>query len=199
MEKQEVFNLSTSFYLYHTATNEWYRRSVWPPERRVMERLTERDEYGNAEITGVDSDYLQFNLSNEDFNKVAEALNKLAAYEDIGPTPEQLKEIDRLYMEQAAKLQHYEELRQQGRLPEFPCADGDAIYAIEMGKIIKLKVRSITVCTCRGQKVINVKSENKDCFKNFIEEEFGKIVFLTRLDAEDKLKELGKELWKGNE
>lgn len=123
LEMQEVFNLSTSFYLYHTVTNEWYRRSVWPPERRVMERLTERDEYGNADIIGVDSADLQLNLSYEEFNRVTEALNKLAAYEDIGPTPEQLKEIDRLYAEQAAKLQHYEELRQQGRLPEFPCAE----------------------------------------------------------------------------
>lgn len=48
-----------------------------------MKRLTERDEFGNADIIGVDSMDLQCNLSYEEFNKVTNALNKLAEYEDL--------------------------------------------------------------------------------------------------------------------
>lgn len=43
----------------------------------MMERLTERDEYGNANIIGVDSADLQLNLEFDAMNKVTEALNKL--------------------------------------------------------------------------------------------------------------------------
>lgn len=48
-----------------------------------MERLTERDEFGNADIIGVDSMDLQCNLAFNEFNKVTNALNKLAEYEDL--------------------------------------------------------------------------------------------------------------------
>lgn len=43
-----------------------------------MERLTKRDEYGNADIIGVDSADSQFNLGFKSFNRVTNALNKLA-------------------------------------------------------------------------------------------------------------------------
>lgn len=55
-----------------------------------MERLTEYDEYGNADIIGVDSAELQLNLEFEEFNLVTDALNKLSAYEDTGLTPEEI-------------------------------------------------------------------------------------------------------------
>ena len=57
-----------------------------------MERLTERDEYGNADIVGVDSGELQLNLEFEEFNLVTGALNRLAEYEDTGMTPDEIKE-----------------------------------------------------------------------------------------------------------
>lgn len=47
-----------------------------------MERLTVRDEYGNADIIGVLSSDIQLNLNYKDFNRVTDALNKLADYED---------------------------------------------------------------------------------------------------------------------
>ena len=56
-----------------------------------MNRLTERDEYGNADIIGVDSEDLQLNLDFEGFNRVTEALNRLAAYEDSGLEPEEVE------------------------------------------------------------------------------------------------------------
>lgn len=68
-----------------------------------MERLTKRDEYGNADIIGVDSEDLQLNLSFDEFNKVTAALNKLADYED---------------------------LEEQGLLPKLPCKVGQRVYEI---------------------------------------------------------------------
>lgn len=48
-----------------------------------MKRLTERDEFGNADIIGVDSEDLQCNLTFDEFNIVTDAMNKLADYEDL--------------------------------------------------------------------------------------------------------------------
>lgn len=53
-----------------------------------MKRLTERDEFGNADIIGVDSFALQGSLPFQEFNKVTAALNRLAAYEDTGLEPQ---------------------------------------------------------------------------------------------------------------
>ena len=55
-----------------------------------MKRLTSRDEYGNANIIGVDSEDLQLNLKFDEFNRVTDALNRLAAYEDTGMEPEEI-------------------------------------------------------------------------------------------------------------
>lgn len=57
-----------------------------------MSRFTERDEYGNAEIIGIDSMDLQGNLEFDEFNKVTNALNRFADYEDIG-TVEEFKRL----------------------------------------------------------------------------------------------------------
>ena len=62
-----------------------------------MERLTERDEYGNAEIIAL-SDVmpeLYAGLSFEETNALTEALNRLAAYEDTGLAPERVTELAR--------------------------------------------------------------------------------------------------------
>lgn len=45
-------------------------------------RLTERDEFGNADIIGVNSGDLQGNLDFNALNRVTRALNRLAYFED---------------------------------------------------------------------------------------------------------------------
>ena len=52
-----------------------------------MKRLTELDEYGNADIIGVNSPDLQLHLEFDEFNRVTDALNKLAAYKNMGIPP----------------------------------------------------------------------------------------------------------------
>jgi rubrerythrin len=56
----------------------------------MYERLTVRDEYGNADIIGVDSADLQLNLGFKELNIVTNTLNRLAEFEDIGLSPEEI-------------------------------------------------------------------------------------------------------------
>lgn len=88
------------------------------------------------------------------------------------------------------KLAYYEDLEEQGRLLKLPCRVGDTVYGISMGKIITLIVNEISIFYMKGEKIINVKCQNDDMFRNYIETEFGKTVFLTKAEAEAKLKEL---------
>lgn len=56
----------------------------------MYERLTVRDEYGNADIIGVDSADLQLNLGFKELNIVTNTLNRLAEFEDIGLSPDEI-------------------------------------------------------------------------------------------------------------
>ena len=60
-----------------------------------MDRLTERDEYGNADIIAL-SDVIPeiyAELSFAETNALTEVLNRLAEYEETGLTPEQVKKL----------------------------------------------------------------------------------------------------------
>lgn len=66
-----------------------------------MERLTRRSKVGE----GLPVKHL--NIRHEDTTSedtLTEILEKLAAYEDIGPTPEQLLEIDKMYAEKCREV-----------------------------------------------------------------------------------------------
>ena len=84
------------------------------------------------------------------------------------------------------KLQYYEDLEEAGRLIELPCAVGDTVWEIRWwdevteSKVIdgKKYFRSV-----RKHKV------TKTQFSLFDYKDFGKIVFLTKEEAEAALKE----------
>lgn len=88
------------------------------------------------------------------------------------------------------KLKEYEDLEEQGRLIKLSCKVGDTAYGISMGKIISLTVNEISIFCMKGEKIINAKCQSDDEFRNYVEREFGKTVFLTKSEAEAKLKEL---------
>lgn len=60
-----------------------------------MKRLTERDEYGNADIIALDDvmPEIYAELSFDEANGLTDALNRLADYEDTGLMPEDIKEL----------------------------------------------------------------------------------------------------------
>lgn len=92
--------------------------------------------------------------------------------------------------EDVDKWEEYKQLEEQDILVKLPCRVGDTVYGISMGKIITLIVNEISIFYMKGERIINVKCQNDDVFRNYVEREFGKTVFLTKPEAEAKLKEL---------
>ena len=144
-----------------------------------MERLTERDEFGNADIIGVDSADLQLNLDFDAFNRVTEALNRLASYED---------------------------LEEQGRLVVLPCKVGDKVYTFYNGKNCKwptnMKRGKIYETLVSGIRLHDWDADDwrllllfdtreaSGCYE-FSFSEVGKTVFLTRAEAEKAMEVSG--------
>lgn len=86
--------------------------------------------------------------------------------------------------------QRYQQSEEQGRLIKLPCKVGDTVYGMLMGKFTNLTVNEISIFRMKGERIINAKCQSNDEFRNYVEREFGKTVFLTKSEAEAKLKEL---------
>lgn len=86
------------------------------------------------------------------------------------------------------KLKDYKDLEKQGLLLKLPCKVGDVIYEINplTGKIAQRKIKSIVVCNAPDL-IIMYKSGYD--YSN-VQDDFGKTVFLTQAEAEQKLKEM---------
>ena len=86
------------------------------------------------------------------------------------------------------KLAEYEDLEEQGLLVRLPCKVGDDLYCIVNGEVKKLKVHSFGV---PDFEITDIEFKYVDGFKivRFVGE-VGKTVFLTREEAEKKLKEM---------
>lgn len=134
-----------------------------------IKRLTERDEFGNADIIGVDSADLQLNLEFDELNKTTNALNRLAEYED---------------------------LEEQGKLVKLPCAVGDEVYRINRGAevpIIPMKVTEIGILSLKIDDLvvqIACRDGSDGGITHYLSWEFGESVFFSEEEAEATLKEL---------
>lgn len=128
------------------------------------ERLTERDEFGNADIIGVSSADIQLNLNFAEFNRVTNALNKLADYEDAEET---------------------------GTLVRLPCRVGTRVYEIVDNCTYGDDCYTKRMCkTCDFRDLyMEIKTLNRISEIVSRLSSFGKTVFLTREDAEKALKE----------
>lgn len=144
-------------------------------------------------------------------------IDRLAEYEDIGLTPEQIREIDRLYAEKCKelaecnksyltglelanitvalkKLREYEDMEKKSKLIKLPCAVGDTVYRVSPNCIY------IDPCQITGfAKCDSVKSI---CYTVYIDpdeediillSDFGKTVFLTSEEAEAALEKRKRE------
>ena len=82
------------------------------------------------------------------------------------------EEIDAVYR----KLKEYEDLEEQGRLIKLPCKVGDTVYHVVQGRIVEVS--------------------NVDLFfllLSVAENRFNNSVFLTKSEAEQKLKEMERD------
>ena len=86
------------------------------------------------------------------------------------------------------KLAKYEDLEEQGLLLHLNCNVGDIIYEVNplTGKITERKINSIVVCNCPD---LTIMYKSGYDYSN-VQEDFGKTVFLTQAEAEEKLKEM---------
>ena len=95
------------------------------------------------------------------------------------------------------KLSEYEDLDEQGLLLRLPCKVGDTIYRVNAGAkepVIKMRVLQVHYKQLHKDRIIiridaiNDNDMGENCY---LLEDFGKTVFLTQSEAEQKLKEMG--------
>lgn len=159
-----------------------------------MDRLTQTDEYGNADIIAL-SDMMPeiyAGLSFSETNALTDALNRLAAYEDTGLEPEDINDFVDSYKtmrdneeararlmcgtgvilpERAAEITKAEA---EGRLLVLPCKVGDKVYQTDGIKIYESTVRQL---------IFDTENIAFDVCA------IGKSIFRTREEAEAALKE----------
>ena len=128
----------------------------------------------------------------------ADFVDRLAAYEDTGLTPEEVLPKDKadeiaLKLMRLADLENlcsYDRLRElaeadkDGRVVVLPCKVGDTVYFALLGRIIEKQVFSIVSFSNSTRIYCGGTSEY------FRPEDIGKTVFLTREEAEKALREM---------
>ena len=85
------------------------------------------------------------------------------------------------------RLAEYEEAEEQGLLLRLPCKVGDTVYYIDDYYVYADKVNSIEIRKENGKYIFCI------AYMDYKEEDFGKTVFLTKEEAEQKLAEMRKE------
>lgn len=85
------------------------------------------------------------------------------------------------------ELKEYRDLEEQGLLLKLPCKVDDTLYFVSRNKIIEELI--VLKITCQDKFIITFRDESND-IGNVSEKYIGKTVFLTKEEAEEKLKEL---------
>ena len=93
------------------------------------------------------------------------------------------------------KLAEYEDLEEQGLLLRLPCKAGDTVYAIGFNNNKPIIYESVVLRILITEKeiVFNVKVDEFEINSQLKQSMFGKTVFLTKAEAEQKLKEMESE------
>jgi hypothetical protein len=103
------------------------------------------------------------------------------------------EEIDAVYR----KLKDYEDLEEQGRLIKLPCKVGDVVYFAHHDRVISSEVLSAKYhAEAENHGVFIRERLTIDVEGVYAEIDFGdigKTVFLTKSEAEEKLKEMEKK------
>lgn len=123
-------------------------------------------------------------------------MERLTERYDIAPDGESdvwVKQHD--YISAARKLCDYEDLEEQGLLARLPCKVGDTVYRVNAGAkqpIIPMTVSEIHFLCYKNERAVRFDAIGKEdmgesCYRL---EDIGRIVFLTREEAEKKLEEI---------
>lgn len=97
------------------------------------------------------------------------------------------------------KLAHYEDLEEQGRLIELPCAVGDTAYVVEedsdgVVRLTEMKIGNLCVCgSVYNGELWNMYLTTDYMYSYKTIYDIGRTVFLTKAEAEAALKESEQE------
>lgn len=127
-------------------------------------------------------------------------MERLTERYDITPDGESdvwVKQHD--YISAARKLCDYEDSEEQGLFVRLPCKVGDTVYRVNAGArqpIIPMTVSEIHFLCYKNERAVRFDAIGKEdmgesCYRL---EDIGRIVFLTREEAEKKLEELKNEI-----
>lgn len=87
------------------------------------------------------------------------------------------------------KLRKYEDVEEQGLLLKLPCKVGDTVYAIGFNnKPVVYESVVLSILITEKEIVFNVKVDEFEINSQLKQSMFGKTVFLTKEEAEEKLK-----------
>lgn len=165
-----------------------------------MERLTERYTPELVYLIGNGQTY-----NTRSRSKMAKALDRLASYEDTGLTPEEAKYFGRLVrgermvteedlvesgvsQEEIQRMKDVITAEAEGRLLVLPCKIGDTVYWLRGTAILPVYIEWFETnvdgwCACGKYPPMAAPTFKFD--------DFGKIVFLTREEAEAALNSEG--------
>lgn len=168
-----------------------------------MERLTYRYEDGMPWVSMANV------AASGEFECIGPAIDRLAAYEDTGLEPQEIKElctddvaeVAKMFrkMIESGEINHMQDLlqaEQDGQLVVLPCRRGDRLFVLTSDSpdgIEETKCKRITIVNRwdRPTARVIVKCVYDDwgkAVREFLPEDFGKTVFLTREEAEAELK-----------
>ena len=125
---------------------------------------------------------------------ISKAIDKLAAYEDTGITPEQIYDLDRMYQEKCEEVASLEK-----QLP--PCKVGDTIWDIDSGVPCDYEVTGFSFGNLNEEldedeeigtdKIIAYyKRGNGSITGSFAVDEIGKTVFLSLEEAKESIRKI---------
>jgi hypothetical protein len=162
-----------------------------------MERLTKR-ENGHAHYPRCfEKPCGGMGCRTEDCEFNVEICERLAAYEDTGLTPGEVKSMQEEHfsgLEMAKlhsalmELKKYQEADKDGRLVVLPCKVGDTLFRVFAGEILEHKVSNMRYLAIQGRWDIDTIP-----FCSYVESSIGKTIFLTREEAEKALEAMKDE------
>lgn len=126
-------------------------------------------------------------------------MERLTERYDIAPDGESdvwVKQHD--YIKASEKLAEYEDLEEQGLLVRLPIKIGDMVWDNDFGHPVSYEIKAFSYGYCDSYVEPNIEDEIIFYYENyngsmtgaFPMSEIGKTVFLTREEAEKKLKEM---------
>lgn len=178
-----------------------------------MERLTERNPFW------IDNE-MWLNACEPTDEEIEAVYHRLKEYEDLEDRLNKVYDCDGLLLkvvetiekhpklltdEEVDKWEEYKRLEQQGRLVKLPCKVGNTVYVVTSPfnvfddieydenmkeEVYESYVSSVSFYECGEQYRIYAKATNHFIGAYFRECDFGKTVFLTKSEAEARLKEL---------